>query len=171
MVEELSLVEEESSSVPFPTVGNINKELYEKVESTEHDNQPVDYVGVIAELKNQVEMQGWFTDLWIAEQDGASLIVYKKSWYKEKPRASFSVSLKENLFSIKVCFEEGVSLSTHPGGYGKNNATGFLEKTLPFDPHVLGKVVDEFDTLLHLVKEVDASFVEKVLEENSVGTV
>jgi hypothetical protein len=165
MEEELSLVEEENSSIPFPTIGNINKELYEKEESTEQDGLAVDYVGVISELKSQVEMQGWFTDLWKADQDDVSLKVYKKSWFKEELRAWFSVTLKENMFSIGVGFVDGVNLSTHPEGYGRNNATGFLEKDLPFDPHILGEVVDEFDVLLTLVKEIDVCFAEKVVEE------
>lgn len=165
MEEELSLVEEENSTIPFPTVGNINKELYEKEESTEHDDLAVDYEGVVVALKDQIEMQGWFTDLWVTEQDGVSLKVYKKSWLSEELRAWFSVTLKENIFTIGVGFLDGVSLSTHPDGYGKNNVTCFLEKDLPFDPHILGQVVDEFDVLLPLVKEIDACFVENVLEE------
>ena len=162
MQEELSLVQEENVCVPFPTVGNINKELYEKEESTQGDDLPIDYVGVMNVLKNNLAMQGWFTDLWVLEQDETTLRLYKQAW---EGKSFFRVRLEQNTFFVEVLPEQRLLLSSLPEGYARMNDTGVLQKTLPFDPHLLGKVVDEFDMLLSLAKEIDASLLEKNNEE------
>lgn len=157
---------------------DIQKELYEREEPHEHDENTPDAALLFKELKREFEQQGWFSDLWKINCKQNTLLLYKEQWsHHLNCNVSFQVTLvlavpveqrtvsvclhvHETLSNIEV-FKAALLSSSEQllkrirGFTLSREGNILLSKQYPFTEYWLQRVIDDFDNLILFSQHID----------------
>lgn len=169
---------EDTGEGQFSYAGNIQKELYEREESHENDENTPDVALLFKELKRELEQQGWFSDFWKISCQQNVLSLYKQHWVSHLNKGiSFQVILTlavprdQRFVSVALFADEAVPhlevfkaallssseqlLKRIRGFTLSREGNILLSKQYPFTEYWLQRVIDDFDDLILFSQHID----------------